>query len=164
MNDVDLQLHDFKMFLESVCNDVNYKNHKPYLLSSLIESYYEYIAKILDEKISCKDNQFIRLERLLKKDKIKLEIYHIMDRTRIIRNGFSHDLSYFPSDEDIINYHTIVTPWSTPKIGALFNKDDRVFSLNCAIIQGYCFVSGNTMNDLREAVSKIMEMIDKAKN
>ncbi|OUS01110.1 hypothetical protein A9Q81_10090 [Gammaproteobacteria bacterium 42_54_T18] len=159
MNEIEAQLLDFKMLLESICNDNNYKNHKPYLLLSLTESYFEYISKILNKKISCNMKQQTRLIGLLKKNEIESEVFNIMDKTRKLRNGFSHDLSYFPSDKDIIEYHKIVSVYSEQKIGSLNDKEDKVYSLTSAIIQGYAVVSSrvsdNLNNNLKELIIKI---------
>lgn len=156
----DDQLYDFKHFLEDICNSQDYENHKPYLLFSVMESYYEYISKVIDGSIECRETQHKRLERLKSGDKIESEVFEIMNKTRIIRNGFSHSLTYFPSDQDIIEYHKIVSPYTGPKTGSLASNNEKAFSLNNAIIQGYCVVTTRTNETLMNAVNELIKQIE----
>jgi hypothetical protein len=163
MSEIETQLQDFKMLLESMCNDNNYRNHKPYLLLSLIESYFEYISKILNKKVSCRMSQEKRLKQLCKLNIIESEVFNIMDKTRVLRNGFSHDLSYFPSDEDIIEYHKIVSAYSDRETRSLNNKEDKVYSLTSAIIQGYAVVTSRVSKNLNNNLKELIVKIDAAK-
>jgi len=146
------ELDSFTCFMEQMMRDSSLANYKPYLITSIIETFYEFGCKLLDGKASCKDTQSIRLDRLLKDNKINQIQYEIFNTTRKVRNSLLHDLTYFPSSDEIVGFHKVFSPFSdTVNTGSHQTREEAVLSYNKAIVNGYCIISNQLSDEFYRA-------------
>ena len=151
------EISAFKYFLESMMNDSKNKIYKPYLVTCTIQTYYEYVTKILKKNLRDRSIHSERINYLKSNNIIDEEEFKILDKTRLLRNSFSHDLTYFPDVEEIKSLHPIFSPYTDQhKIGSLVLQEEKEYAYLNIIIKGYCIISNRLSTKVGTALKEIL--------
>ena len=152
MNIVNNKFQSFRNFLTNASHDEANLKNQLYLMTGIIETYYEFISCILDGTLQSRNNQSARLIRLKDANIITSQQFAIMDETRKLRNRLLHDLLYESTAEEIIafhqecNFHSGPTHLSPEQIESQFTN---------SVLNGFCIID----NQLHETVrDKIFEL------
>lgn len=148
------ELVSFKDFISSITrNEAKLKRHS-YLATGVIQTYYEYIACILDKKIEMdKSNYSKRLNKLKMEGVLSNQQFQILDRTRLFRNKFQHNLVYRPTLNEVLNFHEHCLPSSNT--GNLSTPEMLEVGYVQGIVSGYCYIEGSLMSTIKECLEEI---------
>ncbi|MCK4866187.1 MAG: hypothetical protein KAT06_12290 [Gammaproteobacteria bacterium] len=149
------ELLSFKDFIVSITrNEAKLKRHS-YMATGVIQTYYEYIACILDKKIEMdRSNYSKRLSNLKTKGMLSEQQFEILDRTRLFRNKLQHNLVYKPNLSEVVDFYEKCLPNSNT--GDLSTPEMLERGYVQGIVNGYCFIEGSLM----ETIGKCLEEID----
>jgi len=152
MNVVNNKFQSFRDFLTNASHDKAKLNNQLYLMTGIIETYYEFISCILEGNLQSRDKQFPRLKGLKNADIVTDQQFSIMDETRKLRNKLLHNLLYEPTAEEIINFHKDCNFHSGP---AHLSPEHLDFQFTNSVLNGFCIID----NQLHVTViDKIFEL------
>ncbi|MFL1012268.1 hypothetical protein [Flavisericum labens] len=143
MNQLDNKLMNFRRFIEDEANTKSLNNL--YIMTSVINTYYEFIAQAYNENLNTRNNHKNNLDTILKDGRITQSQFDVMNETRIVRNKILHNLSYLVTAQDVIEFHNNCLPNKNPQFLAPEQVENSLLN---AIINGYCIIDNQLYSDL----------------
>ena len=146
MRTLDRKLFEYTDFLTKASHNEAKLGNQLYVMTGIIQTYYEFISCILDNKTTTSNTQAKQLEKLKNNTTITEQQYNIMDETRKLRNKLLHDLLYEPTAQEIIDFHDKCLN-SSPKLLAPEQVEGQFLN---SVLTGYCFIDAQ----LRSTIEK----------
>lgn len=144
-DDIIWDLLSFRQFLEDTMRTDGGSSRRPYIVCSVMQTYYEYIACILEGKLEVTGNYYKRLNRLLSEGVITKRHFEIFNRTRLLRNKLMHNLLYKPTFDEIVEFYQLALDGQNS--GSLVTQRDRDCSIVHGLICGYCYILSTVIKE-----------------
>jgi len=153
MRTLDRKLFEYTDFLTKASHDEAKLGNQLYVMTGIIQTYYEFISCILDNKTKTSNSQAEQLKKLKTNCTITEQQYNIMDETRKLRNKLLHDLLYEPTAQEIINFHDKCLN-NKPQLLAPKQVEGQFVN---SILNGYCFIDAQLRSTIGIKFDELQE-------
>ena len=153
MRTLDRKLFEYTDFLTKASHNEGKLGNQLYIMTGIIQTYYEFISCILDNKTTTSNIQSKQLAKLKNNNIISEQQYNIMDETRKVRNKLLHDLLYEPTAQEIIDFHEKCLN-SKPNLLAPEQVEGQFLN---SILNGYCFIDAQLRSEIGKKFVELQE-------
>lgn len=151
------RIQQFRTFLAEASHNEAKFDKQLYLMTGIVETFYEFVARVLDGKVRSREDQAPLLKKLRDDGTIALTQYAIMNETRDLRNKLLHDLTYSP---DVPKLVALVKAcfdedWSPAHTAGLSDAAAIEFQMTHQVIRGYCVIDNQLQRQIWDALGRL---------